>query len=245
MKKIVFVIGASMFFSYAFAQDSALIKSPKSKKISLNNRPGDHLLIQLSSDHLNGMTDSIRTHQKGLSHGFNIYFMLDKPFKASPNYSVAFGVGISTSNITFRRMNSGVNATLPQMPFTALDSTSHFKHYKLATSYAEIPVEIRYFSNPEDPNKSWKAALGARVGVLVNAHTKGKILVDKNGNTLNNFTEKEISRRFISSTRLMATARVGYGILSLFGAFQVNTLLKDGAGPAMNLYQIGLTVSGL
>ncbi len=245
MKKIVFVMGACMFLSYAFAQDSAMIKKTKSKKISLNNRPDDHLLIQLSSDHWAGMTDSIRTHQKGFSHGVNIYFMLDRPFKSSPNYSVAFGIGYSTSNIEFKRVNIDVKSTLPQLPFNALDSTNHFKRYKLATGYAEVPIEIRYYSDPAHPNKSWKAALGARVGVLLNVHTKGAILQDKNGNTINSYVEKESSKRFISGTRLMGTARIGYGILSLFGAFQLNTVLKPDAGPSMNLYQVGITISGL
>jgi len=245
MKKIVFVLGALMFFSHAFAQDSATVNKAKSKKISLNNRPNDHLLIQLSSDHWTGMTDSIKTHQKGLSHGVNIYFMLDRPFKSSPNYSVAFGIGISTSNIEFKRVNIDVKSTLPQLPFNALDSTNHFKRYKLATGYAEIPVELRYYSDPAHPNKSWKAAVGARVGVLLNAHTKGAILEDKNGSTLSSYVEKESSKHFISGTRLMGTARIGYGIISVFGAFQLNTVLKPNAGPNMNLYQVGITISGL
>jgi hypothetical protein len=43
----------------------------------------------------------------------------------------------------------------------------------------------------------------------------------------------------------MGTARIGYGILSIFGSYQINNFLKDGAGPDMKLYQIGLTLSGL
>lgn len=245
MKKIVFVIGSLIFFSHAFAQDTLLVKKGNPKKNILGGRATDHLLIQLSSDHWAGMTDSIRTHEKGLSHGFNIYFMIDRPFKASPKYSVAFGVGISTSSIEFKKMTVDLTSTLPQLPFTAVDATNHFKRFKLATGYAEVPVELRYSTDPSNPEKGWKAAIGGRVGFLVNAHTKGRILQDKNGNTLNSYTEKENSKRYINGTRLMGTARIGYGIISLFGAFQVNTLLKDGAGPAMNLYQIGVTISGL
>ncbi|HEV2830692.1 MAG TPA: hypothetical protein VGW31_01815, partial [Hanamia sp.] len=80
---------------------------------------------------------------------------------------------------------------------------------------------------------------------LINAHTKGKGLQDKNNNLTNSFTQKENSKRFINGSRFTGTARIGYGIFSLFGTYQLNNVLKDGAGPDMRLYQIGLTISGL
>ena len=49
----------------------------------------------------------------------------------------------------------------------------------------------------------------------------------------------------MNSTRFTATARLGYGIVSVFGTYQLNNLLKDGAGADMKLYQIGITLSGL
>ena len=106
--KIAFVVFCCFLFSYAFSQDTTSPVRPKTKKIVINNRPNDHLLIQISSDHWTGMTDSIKSHQKGLSRGFNAYFMLDKPFKSSPKYSIGFGLGISTSNIFFKRDRKSV-----------------------------------------------------------------------------------------------------------------------------------------
>jgi hypothetical protein len=142
-------------------------------------------------------------------------------------------------------MNVDLKATAPSLPFTSLDSADHFKKYKLATSYLEIPLEFRFTSDPKNPNKSVKAALGVKIGTLVNAHTKGKNLVDKNNQVLNSYIDKINSKRFINGTRFTATARIGYGIFSLFGTYQLNKVLKDGAGPDMKLYQIGITLSGL
>jgi hypothetical protein len=244
MKKIVFVIFSCLFITLAFSQDSASSR-PAKTKITLTNRPNDHFLIQISSDHWASMPDSISSHQKGLSRGFNMYFMFDKPFRSSPKFSLAFGLGISTSNMVFKKVNIDLKSISTQLPFTHYDSTNHFKKYKLATGFIEIPIEFRYSSKPLTPNKSFKIAIGGKVGALVNAHTKGKILQDKNNNTINSYTEKENSKRFINGTRFMGTARVGYGIFSIFGAYQINNVLKDGAGPAMHLYQVGLTLSGL
>ena len=247
MKKIVFVFWSCLLFSHGFSQDTKSSTTPNTntKKPALWDRPNDHLLIQLSSDHWNGMTDSIRSHQSGFSKGFNAYFMLDKPFKATPKYSIGFGLGVSTSNMEFRRTNIGINALSATLPFTALDSTNHFKRYKLATTYLELPVEIRYSMKPSEPNKSWKVALGLKLGTLLNAHTKGKNLVDKNGNLLNSYIEKENGKRYINGTRVMSTIRVGYGIFSLFGSYQLTNILKNGTGPAMQLWQAGITLSGL
>ena len=76
-------------------------------------------------------------------------------------------------------------------------------------------------------------------------HTKGKTLQDKNGTAINNYTAKETAKGFFNSTRLAATARVGYGNFSLSGSYQINNILKDGVGADMKLFQIGLTFSGL
>ena len=244
MKKIVFVVTSCLFFSMAFAQKSTS-STTNNSKVNFTNRSGDHFMLQLSSDHWAGMPDSISSHNKGFSRGFNAYVMLNKPFKNSPKLSLGIGVGISTSNIYFKKMDVDLKAAPGLLPFIAVDNADHFKKYKVATSYLQVPLEFRFTSKPNSPNKSFKAALGIKVGTLVNAHTKAKTLQNASGTTLNSYLEKENSKRFINSTDFMATARIGYGVFSLFGSYQLNRLLKDGAGPNIKLYQIGITLSGL
>lgn len=250
MKKIVAVVACLFVLSYSFAQDTLVnvTRSPDERPVQplkFSSQSGDHLMIQVSSDHLSNMPDSISSHQGGLSRGFNAYLMLDKPFRSSPKFSIAIGVGVGTSNIFFKKMQVDLKAGGDILPFRAQDSTDHFKKYKLTTAFAEVPLEFRFSSKPDDANRSIKVAVGAKFGTVVNAHTKGKTLQDKNNNTLNSFTQKEHSRRLINGTRFMGTARIGYGIISLFGAYQLNNLVKDGAGADMKLYQVGLTLSGL
>ncbi|MEO9023109.1 MAG: outer membrane beta-barrel protein [Ginsengibacter sp.] len=246
MKKIVFAVLCCLFVSIGFSQDTippaAAITVPK---LNLQKHSGDHFMLQISSDHLTGMPDSISSHQQGFSKGFSTYLMFNKPFKGSPNLSLGIGLGVSTSNIVFKKMDIDLKAGPGLLPFTPLDSANHFKKYKLATTYLEIPLEFRYTKKPDEPNKSLKAALGLKLGTLLNAHTKGKNLVDKNGQVLNGYTEKVSSKRFINGTHFMATARVGYGVFSIFGSYQLNNLLKDGMGPNMKLFQVGITLSGL
>ncbi len=213
------------------------------KKMDLSSRSNDHLVIQYGFDKWSGTPDTI--NQKGFSRFFNMYVMLDQPFKTNPKFSAGIGLGVGSSNIFFKRESIDVKSTGTKLPFARLDSSTHFKKYKLTTVFLEAPVELRYSSHPEDDNKSFKAALGVKVGLLVNAHTKGKTLEDKNGTTLNSYIAKESSKKFFNSTRLAATARIGYGIVSLYGAYQITALLKDGVGPVIHPYSIGLCISGL
>lgn len=244
MKKFFFLIITCLSFASLFAQEE--VKPVTSaKKYDLSNRPGDHFMIQLTSDHWTGMPDSIASHQSGFSRGLNAYLMLDKPFKTDSRLSFAIGIGIGSSNIIFKKMNVDLKANSVRLPFTHVDSTNHFKNYKLSLSYLEIPVEFRFSSNPADPGKSWKFALGLKGGTLINAHTKGKELQNKNNQTINSYTEKENSKKYFNGTRFMGTARIGYGIFSLYGGYQLGNVLKDVAGPPMRLYEIGISLSGL
>ena len=249
MKKIAFLVIALISFSTVFAQSKTdSTKQTKKKtdwsKIDLS-RSGDHVLLQVSYDGWANMPDSINRLQQGFSRGFNAYIMLNKPFKTNPVISVAFGLGISTSNIFFEHTDVAITAQTVRLPFTNLDSANHFKKYKLTTAYLEAPFELRYTSNPAAEAKSWKGALGIKVGTLVNVHTKGKTLVSKNDVTVNAYTEKLFKKTFFNTTRLAATARFGYGHFSVFGAYTLTSFLKDNAGAPFKPYQIGLTVSGL
>jgi hypothetical protein len=213
------------------------------KNMDLSNRSNDHFLLQYGLVSWTGNPDSISP--KGFSRQFNIYFMLDKPFRTNPHYSVGIGVGVSSDNVFFKKTYVNVKSNSTLLPFTDVDSADHFKKFKLSTTYVEVPVELRFNSDPLNSNKSFKIALGAKVGTPINVHTKGKTLQNKADQTINAYIMKENSKKFFNSTRLAATARIGYGIISVYGTYQVTGLLKDEAGPVIRPYAVGLTLSGL
>jgi len=240
MKKIVLVFIAFVSVIAVSAQNKKNMSSA-----DLVNRAGDHIMLQLSSDHWAGMPDSIKDHTKGLSRGGNIYIMMNKPFKNNPRFSAAFGIGVGTSSMYFKNYAVNIKSTATLLPFISLDSTDHFKKYKLTTAFLEVPVELRFTKNPEKNNKSLKAAIGVKVGTLLNVHTKGKTLQNRSGGTINSYTEKESNKRYFNSTRLSVTSRIGFGNFSLFGSYQINNLLKDGVGPDLKPFQVGICLSGL
>lgn len=236
-----FVLTLSTLFAFAVKAQI----NPINGKTEVSAKANDHFMVQLSSDNWLDAPDSIQSKTKSISRGANVYVMYDKSFKGNPKFSIAFGVGIGTSNIYLDKMSVNINGTTPQLDFVNLDTVSRFSKYKVSTTYAEIPLEFRYFSNPKNPNKSFKIAVGAKIGTLINAHTKGKTLLNASGTTINQFSQKVTAKGYFNSTRVAATARVGYGNFSVFGAYNLTTMFKDNVAANIKLLQVGLCISGL
>jgi hypothetical protein len=238
MRFIAPILFALIIPTIAFTQNNK-------PKVDLSNRTGDHFMMQLSSDHWLGAPDSIGSAIKPLSRGFNAAIMLDKPFKNNPKLSVAFGVGISASNIYFDNTEVDINSNTRNLPFTNTDTVNHFQKYKLTTAYAEIPLELRYFSNPTQTGKAIKIAIGVKIGTLINAHTKGKNLLDRNDQPFREFTQKINARTYFNTTRIAATFRAGYGNFFMFGSYNLTTIFRSQAAADMNLLQAGIGITGL
>jgi hypothetical protein len=208
-------------------------------KTDLSKRSSDHLMIQFGYAGWAPKPDSILT--KGFSRTFNAYFLFDFPFKTNPRLSVGVGAGVGTDNIFFDKTTIDLkNRTEANF---RRDTITRYKKYKLATGFLEVPLELRYSTMPENMNKGFKLALGVKVGLPIDAHTKAKVDLDadKNGG----YIAKEKDKKFLNNTRVAATMRVGYGNVSLFGTYTLSDFFREGQGPKVRPFSVGLTLSGL
>lgn len=230
MRRIVFTLALIGGFFSAMAQDGG--GAGVAKKAL--QKSSDFLLVELSYDAWSGLPSGVKT---GLNRGFNTYFMYD--VKLQPHLSIAPGVGFGTSGIFlkgYRLDNSDGNVnTVP-----SLSSTDNKGRFKVATTYFDIPVELRYRANSDNANKGFKAAIGIKAGYLLNAHTKEVLSVNNS-----RVVEKEISRRYFNNFRFAATARVGLGPIGLFGSYNLNPIFKNTSQLDPTCYSIGIYVSGL
>lgn len=234
MKKIIFTLGLIAVSIGVFAQDGG---SPMNKAVNKVTHSNDFLMIQLSYDGWAGAPDSIKS---GLNRGFNVALMYDFPFKKS-KLSMAAGLGISTSGVYLKNHTMDIQGKLN--PNQVSFPTSTAKKNKVATTYLEIPIELRYRSVPDNANKGFKAAIGVKVGALVDAHTKVKYTGANGSKDI----DKDANRGFFNPWRFSATGRVGYGNFALFGSYSLNPLLKDNNSNNLDIrpYQIGICLSGL
>lgn len=240
MKRFLPVISLLVWGNFLMAQTErdTLSRKESANNSQLSRRAADHFMIQLGYNGWAGSPDSLRTG--GLSRTFNMYFMFDFPFKSDARFSAAIGAGLGTDNMFFKK----TTVDLRKYPLNfAHDTVSSYKKYKIATGYLEVPVELRFASNPTNYNKAFKVALGVKVGTMIDAHTKAKITRDREG--YGGYTQKIKDKRNFNTTRLAGTLRVGYGVFSIFGTYQFNEFIREGAGPNVKPYSIGLTISGL
>lgn len=242
MKKIAFLAVAVLMMQGLMAQDSTNVPRKK-PTINLQGRANDHFMLQLGYAGWAGAPDSINTG--GFSKSFNVYFMFDFPFKTNPKLSIGLGPGISSDHIKFNKTYVGIRETTNTLQFRDQSDTNHFKKTKLATVYLEAPIEFRYTANPLNSDKSFKFAVGLRVGTMLKAYTRNKTLQNKNGQALNDYMAKEYQKSYFNTTRLVATGRVGIGHFSLFGSYQITSLFKEGVAAEIRPFAIGLTLSGL
>jgi hypothetical protein len=244
MKKILLFATALSITLFSFGQETP---TTKKKTYDLRNRANDHFMIQFGVASWLDKPDSIG--KKGLSRSFNFYVMLDFPFKTNPKFSVAFGPGVGTDHIFLDKQIVSIADHTGNIRFENKKDTNHFKKYKLTSAFLELPVELRFSSRPDQPGRSVKVAIGLKVGTLIDIHTKGKNWVNKDGNTIAGFSDKYVKKEkdkfFFNGNRFVATARLGWGHWSLFGNYQLGTLIKEGLGPQVRPISIGLTLSGL
>lgn len=212
-----------------FAQD---VEKGSAKKNTIEKPARDFLMLQFSYEGWM-KPDSINT--AGFSRGFNGYLCYDFPIKKSP-LSFAAGIGIGTSNIYFDGQQLFYNDSASRVEF--IKETKDYKRYKLTTAYLEAPFELRLFTNTENRNRGFKAAIGLRVGTLLSAHTKGRI----NGTKI---SEKVIRKDFMETWRFAGTMRLGWGNFGVFGSYNLNNLFKVNQGPEIQPYSIGICITGL
>ena len=244
MKKVILSLLTILLFS---GLANAQTNPPEKKMADLSSRPADHLMIQFGTDSWSGGPDSVKT--SGIGRHFNIYFMMDKPFRTNNKFSLAYGVGFGTNN---QYIDKGTFVDLAQVAnsirFKQLDSLANrFDKHKVATVYLQVPAEIRYYSNPANPAKSWKFAAGLKVGLLFKGFTKSKDLQTFNGSSLygKTYVQKINNKRFFTNNDFTLTARAGYGIISMNLGYSVSPVVRDGFGPAFNRLSVGLSISGL
>ena len=134
MMKLVLGIIALGFATTLTAQTDSSVRTTRidNKQLlqELSNRSNDHFLIQYGYDGWANKTDSTPT--KGFSKHFNMYVMTDKPFKTNPHMSLAFGVGIGSSNIFLDNTTVDIagKTNTGRLVFKDVSSAARYKKYK-------------------------------------------------------------------------------------------------------------------
>jgi hypothetical protein len=103
---------------------------------------------------------------------------------------------------------------------------TEFTKSKIATTYLEIPLEIRWRSLKYDPKRSLKLSVGGKIGFLLDNKTKIKY---------EEYGEKKISKQNeqfeVRKVRYSVYGKLGYGNAYLFYNYNLSTLFETNKGP--------------
>jgi hypothetical protein len=237
----LFLLGISVF-----GQEIKVAPPKKSKVFNISDRPKDHFVLQLANVNWLEKPDSFAI--SGLSRSAGVYFMFDLAFKTDPRFSLGAGVGVGSDHVFFDKgAGRDLVITSGGVQFKKNEGAAadiRYRSIKLHTAYLEAPLEFRFMHKPDQPHKSFKFALGMKVGTLITAVDKTRFERDAEGNGGYNLKIKDRSN--FNNLRLAATARIGYGIFGAFVQYQLNDFIKDGSGPnQIRPLHIGITISGL
>lgn len=219
----------TLISSFAFSQ-SDIKQTIKDK--SQNDK--DRIVMQLGSEMWLTKPDSVEV--KGTSRGFGLYWMfVDLPV-GSPKITFSFGLGVFASNIY---NDAYVNETDSCTTLIPYPSGVDYKKNKLVTAYLEMPVELRYCSNPDNRNNSFKIGIGFKGGLLAGSHSKIKAK-DTNGDLA---VTKVSGIKHLNQYRYGPTFRIGYGSFNIFAYYSLNTLFVKDKGPEIVPFSVGLVMS--
>jgi hypothetical protein len=127
----------------------------------------------------------------------------------------------------FKKLKIDIAAGEICVPFKNLDTADRFKKYKLASSFLVSTSRIAFSSDPTNDKKSIKAALGIKIGALLNVHTKGKTFKTKMAKPSIPYTLKENKKNF-QYYPFIINRKIGIGHFSLFGSYAFTNIFKDG-----------------
>lgn len=200
----------------------------------------DRLIFEFTHDRWLNKPDEVDI--KWYSRGFATYLMYDIALGKSPNLSVAPGFGIATYNVFNNSLIS--KDTDGKTIFTQIPDSIDYKKNKLVTSYLDVPLEIRMRTKPNSKNnKSFRLAVGARVGLLINGHTKYKGKDLTGGNSDVKF--KNLLVPNINKFRYGLSGRIGYGNINVFGYYSLSPLFEKDKGPEINQFSVGISFNSL
>jgi hypothetical protein len=226
IKKIAF----SLLFLSVVQLSLAQSGSTSVTKTTRPNLPGTFVLEFGLNRDLTG-PDNFSLKQWG-SRTVNVYYTYDIRIMKS-RFSLVPGIGLSLERLSFKKSRTlyidkddSLKLYTPNEALNAGLTALSIGKSALITNFIDVPIELKYMSKPEDPARSFKVAVGARFGFLLDSYTKIKYKDDGETKKLKNKQDFNLTE-----FRYGLSARVGLGNFSLFTYYNLTNLWQDGKGP--------------
>lgn len=221
-----------------FAQD-------KEKKVRRPDLPGA-FVIEFGFNRAQGSTPA--RFEQGLwgSRTLNLYYqypirLWNSKFSFNPAIGLSFERYKLTNNYTLDRQ-AGADGSYSLVPANDLNMPNADKSMLIMNYLDFTPAEISFNTNPDSPSRSIHFAVGARVGILFDSHTKVNYSEGGESKTI-----KDKQPHGLSTFRYGISSKIGIGSFSLFGYYNLSPVFQENKGPdqtQMNTLTVGISLSG-
>lgn len=181
------------------------------------------------------------------SRTFNAYYQYEiRLFKSKLSFLP--GLGFSLERYKLKNYGTLAYTTDDNTQVTTLDIVPSYQIYPsvrksmIITNYLEVPLELRFMTRPEDPNRSFRASIGGRVGYLFDSFTKIKYKEDGEKKVIKDKQDFNMNK-----LRYGMFTKIGIGNFAVFGYYNITPLFKKNEGPhatEMQNMTIGISLSG-
>jgi hypothetical protein len=220
MRKIAAILAFTALFASAFGQETT------TKKTTRPDIPGTFTL-ELGVNSASGAPNRFDLGFWG-SRSLNVYYQYDIRILKS-KFSFVPGIGFSLERFKFK---NGYSLGYSGDSLAMLSPTQRNAEYPgikksmLVTNYIEVPLEICFRSNPEDPARSFKASVGGRIGYMLDSFNK--IKYRENGETKKIKDKQDFQ---LNKIRYGIYGKIGVGNFSVFTYYNLSPLFESGKGP--------------
>ena len=152
--------------------------------------------------------------------------------KDNKNIGLVTGLGLTYNDYRFSNPFTIENDGGKVKPVTL--NSSGLSKSKLSTAYLSLPLMIEFQIPVQGNHKRIYLSGGMIGGLKVGSHTKIKMNGDKS---------KSRDDFNINPFRYGTIARVGYKGINIFGTYYYSTFFKEGRGPEMNPFTIGIVLT--
>lgn len=210
------------------------------QKASAPDLPGA-LRVQVGFNFLVDHPDNMALGFWG-SKSFNAHYLYSVRLGESA-FSFHPGFGIGTDKFSFDdnvTLVRDLNGDVSVQPLE-VSEYGDVKKTKLAATYFEVPLELRFHVNKDNFKKTAKISIGGKVGVRMSSHTKVKYerLGEKQ-------TLKTKDNYNLSTFRYGLQGSIGVAGIAAYFYYGLNDLFKKDEGPegtATNQMQAGIAIS--
>jgi hypothetical protein len=180
------------------------------------------------------------------SRTVNVYYQYDIRILKS-RFSLVPGIGVSLERFKFKNFAvMGYDDTDSLTLLSPVDAGyPRLKKSQLITNYVDLPIALKYSTNPEDPNRSFNIAAGGRIGYLYDSFSKLKYRED---GEIKQLKDKQAFN--LNKIRYGVFLKVGVGNFNVFSYYNLTNLFEDGKGLSekgiyqdFNTFTVGLSLS--